>query len=711
MTLGPATRTYRIAALTHARGWSGGCAQMIQLCRDLSAREHEIFLLCPLDGETARKGAEAGLHVYPFSARQDYDLAAAWRLARFVREFEIDLVHAHHPKAHAIALLAKWLYPAFKLVVSRRVSFEIPRHPFSRIKYTHPAVDSYVAVSRYVSEVLQRAGIGPERIRVIPSGVDTSRFHPQEVSESLKSRWGLPAGVPLIGKVANWSEWKGQAVFLRAARRLREKGHPAHFVLAGRDTDGTSATRMIREMGLADCVHLLGFQEDVPEILACLDVSVNSSVKGEGLSGVIRESLSMGIPVVASDVGGNRELVRPGETGELFPSGDDETLARHLMEALKQPERFKRMAGKGRELVLHGYTQQRHTQRTLELYRELLTPRKILVIQMKRMGDALLTLPALEALKKSHPHAQIDFLVEASISDLFENHPAVNRLLRYASGKHVRWIRAIRRERYDWVLDYLGTGRTAWLCYFSGAALRVGSGKTFWRFLYHRRFPPLGSVRYVGEERIEVLKRLRLVDDSVPPDRFRFFLSEAKRDEARSGLKALGLDFSLPIVAFLPHSRRPTRRWPENYYARLAEMLQQDWRAQTLLFWGPGERTGAERILRQVSTPACYLAPETAHPMDLAACLSFCRMAVTNCNGPKHVAVALGIPTLTLHGSSDPRAWNPPENSAHRVLRTENLGCIGCRLNECPYHLECMQWLTPEKVWSYIQEHYGAVNR
>jgi ADP-heptose:LPS heptosyltransferase len=74
-----------------------------------------------------------------------------------------------------------------------------------------------------------------------------------------------------------------------------------------------------------------------------------------------------------------------------------------------------------------------------------------------------------------------------------------------------------------------------------------------------------------------------------------------------------------------------------------------------------------------------------------------CRLVVTNCNGPKHIAVALGVPTVTIHGSSDPVSWNPP-HPKHLVARLDNLFCIGCGLNRCPYHLECMTQLKPETV-------------
>jgi len=94
--------------------------------------------------------------------------------------------------------------------------------------------------------------------------------------------------------------------------------------------------------------------------------------------------------------------------------------------------------------------------------------------------------------------------------------------------------------------------------------------------------------------------------------------------------------------------------------------------------------------------------PETPHLLDLAAALSLCRALATNCNGPRHLAVAIGVPTLTVHMASDPRAWNPPDDPRHPVARAEELACIGCGRNACPYRLECSTLMTPERAVAFL---------
>ena len=131
-------------------------------------------------------------------------------------------------------------------------------------------------------------------------------------------------------------------------------------------------------------------------------------------------------------------------------------------------------------------------------------------------------------------------------------------------------------------------------------------------------------------------------------------------------------------------------------------MLHEDHGCRIKVFWGPGEKPLAEEVARGVGAGASVIA-ETRTISDLARELAGCRVVVTNCAGPKHVAVALGVPTVTIHSSSDPVVWTPAHPD-HRTVRLDELECIGCRLNECPYHLECLRQLPAERVLPAVLE-------
>ena len=322
---------------------------------------------------------------------------------------------------------------------------------------------------------------------------------------------------------------------------------------------------------------------------------------------------------------------------------------------------------------------------------------KVLVIQLRRIGDILMATPALEALRRRHPEASIDVLAERPGDQVLEGNPDVDRVLVYEPERPLAWLGRVRAERYDWVVDFLGNPRSALLTFASGAALRAGPAQVFHRWAYNRRLPESPVPLYSAEEKLFKLKGL---DIPWPPSVLpKIVLEESRLEWARG--QAEGLGAAGRLLAICPASRRATRQWPAERFAALARLAAQRLGLVPVVFWGPGERPLAEAVA--AAAPGARLAPETRHLKDLAALLKTAAVVVTNCNGPRHLAVAVGTPTLALHFSSDPRVWNPPSDPRFPYLRKEDLFCIGCRLNECPYRLECMTGLAPEDVFARLE--------
>ncbi|MBI5629432.1 MAG: glycosyltransferase family 9 protein [Elusimicrobia bacterium] len=312
-------------------------------------------------------------------------------------------------------------------------------------------------------------------------------------------------------------------------------------------------------------------------------------------------------------------------------------------------------------------------------------PRSILVIQLRRIGDVILTTPALAALKARYPQARIDFLVEPPCDEVLEGNPHLGRVHSYrARGIFgaLSWVRRVRLLGYDWVIDYMGNPRSALVTALSGARVKAGPGHVAHRWAYNHRLIQSPTPHYAAEEKIRMLATLGV--DGRNAD----FLPHL----------AFSRGTAENMVGLIPASRRATRRWPAVHYARLGRLLRDRFGSRIMVFWGPGERALADEVAAGVGEGA-ETSPETPGLKDLAGLVGKCRLIVTNCNGPKHLAVAMGVPTLTVHGSSDPRSWNPP-HPRHRFLRRDELFCIGCGLNSCPYHLECLEGLPPERVFA-----------
>ncbi len=362
--------------VSEADGWTGGTAQLLALCEGLVQKGWQVTIACRPGSGLEAHARQRGLPTFPVALREDYDIFSAWRLARFIRKEDISVVHAHHNRAHAVCLLAKlllsWSGAAPVLVVSRRVSFAPGKNPFSRWKYSSRLIDRIAAVAGAVKDVLVHSGVSAERVSVIHSGVDIQRFSPKPADPAFRKSLELPDGKPLIGKIANASPWKGQNVLLEAAALLLKKGRSLHLLFAGRDTDGPWLKGEVERLGLQDHVTLLGFRTDVPDLLSCLDISVNAAVAGEGLSGALRESLAMAVPVAASDMAGNRELLGPGGERFLFKPGDAVALAQRLEEILDHPAQARTAAQALRRRMIEDFSLPNTIDKTNALYRELL---------------------------------------------------------------------------------------------------------------------------------------------------------------------------------------------------------------------------------------------------------------------------------------------------------------------------------------------------
>lgn len=344
-------------------------------------------------------------------------------------------------------------------------------------------------------------------------------------------------------------------------------------------------------------------------------------------------------------------------------------------------------------------------------------PRSILVVMLRRIGDVLLTVPAVRALRKLYPEARIDFLAEPPAHELLRGSPDISEVLIYGSDdpprsklascapKYLYWLWLVRSRRYDWVIDFMGNPRTAFLTAFSGAAVKAGPGHVSHRWAYTHPLRESSTPHYSAREKIRVLRSLGLEPDesdflpSVPAD-------PSAEAWAAGELARLGWASGV-LVGMAPASRRPTRRWPAAHFSTLGRMLRDRCGARILVFWGPGELALAEEVARGIGDGAAA-APRTASLTELSALIGRCRLMVTNCNGPKHIAVARKVPTLTIHGSSDPVLWNPPGEARHPVLRTSGLDCLGCQLNDCPKGLACLADLGPDEAFASALPLLGA---
>jgi ADP-heptose:LPS heptosyltransferase len=310
-------------------------------------------------------------------------------------------------------------------------------------------------------------------------------------------------------------------------------------------------------------------------------------------------------------------------------------------------------------------------------------PRKILVVQLRRIGDVILSSSAVAALKRKFPGAAIHFLVEPAAVQAVQGLPFIDEVIVYdAKGvfSSLSFALKIRSRGFDLVIDFMGNPRTALLTALSGAAVKAGPAHVFHRWAYSVLMPQSTTTMYAAREKIRMLAPLGVPDEETPLPVW------PKTPAGKPG----------NVVALAPASRKDTRRWPAASYAELGRLLRDRYGCEIVVLWGPGERTLAEEVVKGIGGGA-HLSLETKSLQDAAEQISRCKLLVSNCAGTKHIAVALGVPTVTVHGSSDPLAWNP-SSPRHLTVRLDELPCIGCMRNVCPTQIECLRDLPAARV-------------
>lgn len=363
----------KIAHLDTGRSWRGGQAQVLLLMRGLRMRGHACLLLAPR-GPLLERAAAEGMEARAWRPRFEWDAVAMLAAARALRRAGPDIVHCHSAHAHAVGVPAARLAGVPGVVVSRRVDFAIAGHWPSRIKYRLP-VDRYLCISRGVMEVMRAGGVPEARLALVPSGVELPAAGAGVAAAAdLHALIGAPREAPIVGTVAALAPHKNHADLARAATIVLRARPDARFVWVGEGPCRPALERQIRESGLGQRVHVLGFRDDARGLLAQFSLFALASYL-EGMCTSLLDAQALGIPIVATAVGGIPDIVEEGRTGRLVPPRDPAALASAVLDALADAPGAARRAAAAQAAV-RDFSADAMVVRTLQAYDSVLRGRR-----------------------------------------------------------------------------------------------------------------------------------------------------------------------------------------------------------------------------------------------------------------------------------------------------------------------------------------------
>lgn len=365
----------KVAHLDTGRTWRGGQAQVLLLLRELRRSGVEQELLAPA-GPLLERAAAEGFTARRWESRGELDLPAVFAARAALAAFGPDVAHLHSAHAHALGVPAARAAGVPAVVVSRRVDFTVAGNPLSRLKYALP-VDRYLCISEGVRAAMRASGVPAERLALVPSGVDLAAVEAEGAAPApeLRALLGLPPDAEVVGTLASLAPHKNHALLLEAVPAVLAARPRAHFVWLGEGECRPALERRRAALGLEERVHMPGFRPNAKALMRQFDLFVLSSHL-EGLCTSLLDAQALGVPIVATAVGGVPEVVRDGVSGRLVGALDPAALAVAIRDALADPAARAAWVAGGREGV-RAFGIARTASRTLEEYRRVLDAKPV----------------------------------------------------------------------------------------------------------------------------------------------------------------------------------------------------------------------------------------------------------------------------------------------------------------------------------------------
>jgi len=364
----------RILHTESSMGLGGQEYRVLLEAEGMEKRGHVVVVAAPTGSQLAVIAQERGLQVKTTTSGNRGWMTLVPSYLRMMKQCEIDVVNTHGSLDSWTASIAGRISSRRPIIIRTRhkstpVSGSL-RHRILYGKLPHVVTTTGEAVRQ---KLLTGSRLSPSRVISIPTGVDLVRFHPQPPDAALRKSLGVGSQGPLVGALTFLRPEKGMEVLIEAVRLLKNTIQTLQCLIIGDGGEKLKLLARIRELGLEDCVHMVGFRQDIPALLTLLDVVVIPSFE-EGIPQSLTQALAMKRPVVASAVGGVPEVVKDGVTGLLVPPRNPTILSEKIAFILNNPSVGARMGQVGRQVIQERYSMEGMLTQTENMYRRLCQP-------------------------------------------------------------------------------------------------------------------------------------------------------------------------------------------------------------------------------------------------------------------------------------------------------------------------------------------------
>lgn len=621
------------------------------------------------------------------------------QLVEIIKKEQIDIVHARSRVPAWVAFFAARITNRVFITTCHGY---YRQHPFS---YAMGWAKRVICPSNVIARhMLDDFSVPHERIRLIPRSVDLEKF--KFLSPDKKRTEEFNVGI--IGRL---TPIKGHLHFIKAMAKVARAVPRLKLWIVGdapvsREAYKDEIQVLVRRLGLEHCTQFLGTQRDIPAVLANLDLLVLPTTTQEAFGRVIIEAQAAGVPVIATKVGGIVDVIENEKTGLLVPPADPLSIAEAAIRIFKDKQFATNLALRALEKVKLKYNVELMVKNTLDVYQEALNNFKILLIKLGSLGDVILSVPAIRAIRQKFASHKISLLVGNQSKDVLLSCPYIDELLvcdlkNRDKGIPGLWKLGIvlRKKNFDLVVDLQNNRKSHILSFLSLSLNRYGYDNKKLSFLLNHRIKDQNLAMDPVSHQFRILKMLEI---PLSDSRLELWPSEEDERYIDDFLNSQWLSANQKIVGININAsaRWLTKSWPLAHIIKLCEELaRRDIRIIV---------TGIQEDLPQANTLANAL--KNARIIDacgkttvnqLASLIKKCNVYISGDSAPLHIAVSMGTPLVGLFGPTDPARHLAPAKDY--ILLKKDLPCSPCYKSKCKSK-KCMSLIRVEEVLEAIEK-------
>jgi len=611
------------------------------------------------------------------------------KIRRIIEDEKIDIVHAR-------SRVPGWI--SFFASRSSRAHFITTAHGIYKNRFFSEVMGwgkFVIAPSKVVARHMRdKFGTSEDKIKIISRWVDLDKFNFTDYKNRRESNY-----IVSIGRI---SQSKGYEYLIKGFKKVVRFNPYLKLRIVGSADKSKQRyleylKTLVNRFSLNYNVEFVGLKQDIDDILSKARILVAPSVIEESFGRVVVEAFACGVPVVATAVGGFKEIVQDGKNGVLVEPGDSSAISKGIISILDDFNFAERIVKQAREDVERKYTMEECLLKTKEVYKETIETSRILVIKISSLGDLILSLPSLKALRDEFPQSFISLLTLKKYRSFLYDCPYIDEVItleeKYKKYKNIFNIASIlRRRSFDYIVDLQNNRASHLISFLSfprqsfGYSLRGGFLLTR-KMKYNRQDSPL-----VSQERILQLLGIKFVEKKLI-----FWSQESEHPIVLPAADLIGINISASL-------KWQSKNWPRENIIKLIDLIHKNFCNSRVVLFGDEDSKEESRKIENSVTPAPLNICGKTTLRILPQVMKSLKLFITPDTASLHLSLALGLPTIALFGPTDPSRHTVPSDNLY--IFCEKMPCSFCYRSKCVLEEKnaCLAKISPQKVLIKIKE-------